>query len=320
MNPAIPFAFIMLLSTVARAEPDFKLDGYIALGAESDPTGKVEDLFKLRLDLKTKRENGIRIKIELKADEDSRDLSVQDAYVDYRSEDEITNIRGGRGEKTIGWEIEDPQRNRMSIRHSLAYRFLNDRLIIGKDYFLSYERDLETRRLGFSLHYDESKNTALVLNAILKPDPGWRFGIWTTLLGMRNQFRKTNHLELALSGEYRSELHRVELELFGGGDPFRTEIERFYGDGRRVRFAIIKTGYGLYFGKWNPYLIATLLWKDLDHDGDKTTEGILGLRFFLTDALDLAGEYRRTVNTSDFDPSTLPYHADTGAFLARYYF
>jgi len=321
MRPAIVLAFILLSAMNAHAKSDFKLEGRLGLGAETLASGEVKDLFQLRLNLKTKRKEGVRADIEVKANENSRELSVRDAFADYRTEDENTRVRGGRGKKILGWEYEYPYSDLMSIDHSLVYRFLEDRSIVGRDFFTEYLRKIsENWKLAFSAHYDESKDSALVLSAVHTPGSLWRFGLWASLQGNLNPFRKTNHLEFTLSTRYEADRHRAELEAFAGGDPYRTEIERFYGNGRRVRFAGFKGEYGLRLDSWNPYLIASLLFKDLDHTGDKSTEGIFGLRYFVTEPFQLAGEWRRVNNTSDFDSSTEPYHSDTFAFIARYYF
>jgi hypothetical protein len=318
------------------------MQGRIGLGAESDPRGNVEDNFEVRLGFKTKRRENIRAFIELKANENSRDASVHEAFADYRTADKISRLRAGRGKKILGWEYEYSTRDRLSIHRSLAYQYLADRSSVGRDYFLEYQWrspstivdpgdepgpdaslliEPETRwKLSTSIHYDESKQAAVILSTIFTPNPIWAFGGWVSWQNVRNQFRKSDYLILVLSSLFHSGSHRAAVELFQGSDPYRTEVERFYGSGRGVHFGSIKAEYGFSLGNWNPYLVTTFIARDLAHFGDRTTEGVFGMRFFVSSDLSMAAEFKAVESVADFDLSTLSYDYTSGAFLARYYF
>jgi hypothetical protein len=370
-SPLPIFIGIVLLGVLAvepaRAEKgdgkkaDFKMQGRLGLGAETNADDRVEDVFETRLGIRTKRKKGTRVNVELRADEGSREVLINDAFADYRDKSKTHRVRGGRGKKIMGWEYEYPTADRLSIHRSLAYSYLADRALVGRDYFVSYhwfdradepaessEKDSETEeveaktresdldssvanptfmidpdqkwKLGASVHYDESKNAAYILDAIATLGDKWRVGAWLSMQWTRSQHRRLDTLEGVLSALFQSGKHRATAEVFAGGDPSRTLIAKFYGSGRTVSFAAAKLDYGAYFGEWNPYIVLTRLWRDLAHRGDYSDERILGIRRYLGEDFSVAAELRSAVSRSDYDLTTVPYQHETVGFIARYFF
>lgn len=347
-----------LVSVNAYATKDFKLQGRLGLGAETVQEGEVENQFEMRLGIKTKRRHGARGYLEIRADEGDREVSVQDAFLDWGNEEESSRIRAGRGKKILGWEYDYSTSDRLSINRSLLYDFLANRQLVGRNYFIGYqwtsvrpapngtpqgENELpesgssnldssmvnpfimidpsERWTLGSSFHYNESRDSAIILSATTSPSPSWRFGGWIEFQWNRGQFSDTtDSFETMFSVLYQESAHRTAVELFFGDDPYRTQVEKYYGGGRNVRAAGAKAEYGLYFGGFNPYTVATLLFKDVDHYGDRTLEVIGGLRYFFSEGLNLAAEYRHNRSTSAYDTTSEPYSYGTFAVLGRYFF
>ncbi len=328
-----------------------KVQGRLGLGAESTALqGKVENLFETRIGIKTKKIENTRAYLEVRADEGSRDVSIQDLFFDYRSDDQRSRVRAGQGKKIIGWEYDLSNSERLSLRRSLTYQYLEDRSVVGRDYFLQYQwrnSDLETEsettadsdldtavvdrnalidpaekvRLALAFHSTESKDMALIASAIATLTDRFRLGAWAAVHGARNSFHRTDHPQFALSALFQSGIHRGAAEAFMGGDPQRTEMERFYGGGRRVRYAALKGEYALMIlRQWSPYWVHTTLYRDLGQGGDRSQEDVLGLRLYVGNYLQIAGEFRRNENRSETDPASVPHRYDTAGVLARYYF
>jgi hypothetical protein len=356
------FMTVALAAGSARAEkpdgesegkkPDFKLQGRLGLGAETNADDRVEDVFETRLGIRTKRKKGTRVNVEFRADEGSRDVLLNDAFVDYRDKSKNHRLRGGRGKKILGWEYEYPTADRLSIHRSLAYGYLEDRALVGRDYFVSYhwfdrveseaeeteaktgESDLDSSaanptfmidpdqkwKLGAAIHYDESKNAAFIFDAIATLGDSWRIGAWTSLQWTRSQHSRLDTIEGVLSGLFQSGKHRAALELMGGGDPSRSLISKFYGGGRTVSFAAAKLEYGAYLGEWNPYALLTRIWRDLAHRTDHSDERVLGIRRYWGEDFSVAAELRSVVSHSEYDLTTVPYQHETVGFVARYFF
>jgi hypothetical protein len=362
--------FGALLSTVEipvtnanAAKPDFKLQGRLGLGAETNDEDRVDDIFETRLGFRSKRQKGVRANVEVRADEGSREVLINDAFAEYQNEEKTFRIRGGRGKKILGWEYEYPTANRLSIHRSLAYQFLEDRALVGRDYFVSYqwfdrhsesngenpeevdsdrsdsedktrEGDLDSSagnptymidpmlhwKLGAAIHYDESKNSALIFHAITTLGSDWRIGAWLSLQRTRSQHSRVDTTEGVVSLLYQKGKHRAALELFAGDDPYRTLVDKFYGGGRSVYFTGAKAEYGAFLGPWNPFFLNTILWRDLAHGSDRAEETVVGIRRYWGEDFSLAAEVRRTRSRSDYDPTVMPYAHETVGFVARYFF
>lgn len=344
----IPAAFAMLGWGSAFASKDFQIQGRLGLGAGQVQEGEIENHFETRLGFKTKRKNGARAYVELRADEGSRDVSLQDSFLDWRNDEKTSRIRAGRGKKILGWEYDYPTSDRLSIRRTLTYDFLANRQLVGRDYFIGYQwtrlppaneesptSDLdssvgnpaflidptETLKLGADFHYNESRDSAIILSASTLPSAHLRFGAWASIQWNRGQFDEvTRSLSSMLSALFEIPGHRVAAECYFGDDPYRTQVEHSFGEGRNVRAVSLKGEYGAYLGDFNPYIVGTVLWKDLANRGDRTDERIVGLRYFFSENLNLAGEYLHRENRSTYDTTSESYSYKTFALLGRYYF
>lgn len=352
--PAILSVFAAEAFPSAYAKEEYNIRGRLGIGAEETKDDSVADQFEVRLGIRTKRKDRVRGYVEVKADEDDRDVKIHDAYADYKSESGASRIRAGRGKKVIGWEYEYSTADRLTIKRSAAYQYLEDRSLVGRDYFAYYQWHLakkessddqndengsasygvdaskgrplslidpsEVLELGIAIHYDEAKNGAVILSAIVTPSPLWRFGLWAGAQGTRDQDGRTDTFNGALSALFQSGVHRAGAELFFGRDPFRTEIEENYGGGRNVAYGAIKAEYGFLHRGWNPFYVATVLWKDLDHRGDRTETQALGLRYYIVETLNFTLEWDRNKNISNFDPTSMPYKHSEVLFMGRYFF
>jgi hypothetical protein len=359
LSVALWLAFSATKANAAKA--DFKLQGRLGLGAETNDEDRVDDIFETRLGFRTKRKEGVRANVEVRADEGSREVLINDAFAEYRNEEKTHRIRGGRGKKILGWEYEYPTANRLTIHRSLAYQFLEDRALVGRDYFIAYdwfdrlpepeksdgdesaaddsgdktrEGDMDSSagnpaymidpsqrwKLGAAVHYDESKNSAFIFHAIATLGSDWRIGSWLSFQWTRSQHSRVDTTEGVVSLLYQKGKHRAAVEFFAGDDPYRTLVDKFYGGGRSVYFAGVKAEYGAFLGPWNPFLLNTILWRDLAHGSDRAEETAAGLRRYWSEDFSLAAEVRRTRSRSNYDPTVMPYAHETVGFVARYFF
>jgi len=352
----------LLFMDQAFAAKDFKLQGRLGIGASSTPANELEHEFEMRLGIETKRKKRVKAVVELRADEDGREATINDAFIDWRNKAKTSRIRGGRGKKILGWEFDYSTADRLSISRSLTYDFLSNRAIVGRDYFVGYQwtkfreveeadedegnegtieegrkgstSDLDSSRgdpthlidstdawkLGIDFHYNESRDSAFIASATHSLSENLRLGAWAIFQWTRGQYRVSDSTGLMTSVLYQTGIHRAEFEIFYGDDPYRTQVEKMYGPGRNIRVTSVKGGYALNVGPINPYVVGTMFWKDLDHPGDSTREGIFGLRYYLNDDLSFAGECRITKNESSFDTTSEPYLSRIYALLGRYYF
>jgi hypothetical protein len=353
--PILAIGILTFLSPSAHAKGDFKLGGRIGLGFAVDEEDGTDDVFEMRLAMKTKRqEDGLKAYVEMKAEDGSREIDVHDAFADWRDPGERSRVRFGRGKKIMGWEYEYSTAERLGIGRSAAYRFLSERALVGRDYFVSYDwfdrsveaakesddADVEEResldsliaspgdlvpanehwKLGIAAHYDESKDLGLIVNAITSLSDDVRVGAWLSRQRTRTAHTGIYTHQATLSTMFQHGAHRGAIELFAGEDPTRTLAERRMGGERTIRFGAAKAEYGLYFGRWNPYAILTRLQRDLRHFHDRTIEVTGGLRIFLSKRLSLAGEATSTTSRSTFDPTVAPFDRTSGNIIARYYF
>ena len=93
----------------------------------------------------------------------------------------------------------------------------------------------------------------------------------------------------ALGGEILrdTEKHHVEIEAMIGQDPFASEFEKSFGDGKNVYFCGGKILYGHYFSKsrFEPVLVSSLLVPDLKTFDMNTIEVLVGLNYYAAAAL-----------------------------------
>ncbi len=345
---------------------DFKFSGRLGVGLVNSPdeNDDFKSDFEMRFQAASKRKQGYKGVLELRGDEGTRTVSIQDAFVDYKNEDKDQRVRFGRGKKILGWQWEYPTAARLTINRTQAYDFLSQRNLTGRDYFASYvwtvkqdeppevtvdetdadapeEKDsisfktltdtsyfdpdrmidpLEKWKFEIAGHLNEADDVTLIVSAIRTLNSNLRVGAW--LLGGRAQSvtQVQGIWAGTLSALYRQSIHRVEVELFSGADPYRTEINRLYGGGRPVQFAAARANYGLYLARWNPYLSADCVWKDFADRANRAYQGIAGLRYFLTPGLTLTGEGSLLTSLSGNDPTSYPFHDHEVRVLARYFF
>lgn len=130
---------IPLVPAFAAKDP-FKMQGRVGLGLEGASSEDQEKIFDLRLGFQSRRRDRIKANVELRADEDSRDVGINDAFVDYKNEEKTFRIRAGRGKKIMGWEWLYPVSARLSIHRSSVAGYMEDREFVGRDYFAEFLR------------------------------------------------------------------------------------------------------------------------------------------------------------------------------------
>lgn len=335
---------------------DVKVEGRIGLGMQTRENAPSENLYEVRMGFETRRKNGAEANVEFRVDEDSRDVSINDAFMDWKSESKRTRWRFGRAKKILGWEYQYSTSARLSIKRSRFSGYLGERALVGRDYFVEFQRfgfreapqppngtgngseapdegldsqagDIsqlidpgESWRAGLSAHFDETRNYALILNALWSPGERWRTGAWLYL-------HRANTIESSVlapgamvSALYQAGAHRAALELFAGRDPYRTALEEIYAGDRSIHFAAARAEYGVYLGPWNPYAVVSVILRELPSKRDREEEAMVGLKYFFWEKLSLAGELSLTRSQAAANPSVASYRDSEAAVMGRYFF
>lgn len=169
-------------------------------------------------------------------------------------------------------------------------------------------------------HFNEMKDISVIGSAIFTPNAQYRFGGWLTVGRTQAGSGVQGSWAATLSGLYQNHIHRIGLEVFGGTDTYRNEITMVYGDQTSYKFAAMKAEYGLYLSEWNPYAVGSYLVKDWKQLGDRTLEGIFGLRYFFEATLNIAVEGSLISAVSHTDPTSSGYSESQAKVMARYFF
>ncbi len=343
--------------------PGIQFGGTLGFGANTTTRqGNVEEDYELKIEAKSKRWKGFAAMLELRTDEDSRALTIQDTYIDGKFANGESRVRFGRGRRVLGWEYENPTSRRLSIGRTAISDFMSIRGLAGRDFFARYvwtgissraEGDLHREEgtldslsegtssppsatdsggaylrledeapltLSGAVHYNETADSAVILGGFACPDENWRFGAWVLIQRSQLPTRAMGSWGGVLSSLYQPGRHRVELEFFSGKDPYRSEVELSYGDGRPVSYWASRLAYGYQFGPVLPYFVGSYISRDWNHPEDRTFQRILGLKFFFNPALSISGEFDTTTNVSISDPTSVSYARNEIRIFSRYFF
>lgn len=349
-------ALIFTIPEAAAKNKDFDFAGRIGAGFRGNYQGESKRRFEMRLQAESPRKDGVKGVVEMRGDEDTRTISVNDAFVDYRNDQKDRRVRFGRGKKILGWEWEYSTSVRLTINRSSPYDFLSERALTGRDYFLSYvwltqkdsvvnegegeevPTDLKALtntsyvdptkiidpsqkwKYELSVHTNESDDIAIIGSVIRTFAPHWRLGGWVLAQRLRSVTEVMGVWATTASLLYQAGIHRVAVEWFAGHDPFRSELNRLYGGSRATYFTSVRGEYGAFVQKWNPYMSAAGLWNDVFIARDRLYEGILGVRYFFTPKMNVALEGMTRSSLSPRDPTQGSYSENGLQLLVRSFF
>lgn len=341
--------FALFFMGSASAEP-LSFDGVVGLGGRFGGSNTSKVLYETALSAATPRVEGARAVFEVAADQDARELALQEGFFDYRESCAPAQFRAGRGRKKIGWEYEHPSAARLGVQRTLPYEFLAERSLVGREYFAGFDWHLTKNeraecargtdpgefldgqwmsperlidpngriRFGLNATFNESNDYSLLAHGLFTLSPSWRLGAWAQAQRLQT---KNVHDPLyvwagAASALFQGGIHRAELELFLGHDPLASRLEKERPTGKgNTSFAAASLGYGIYPGAWNPYLLGSFLKRDLSLTAHAFTLAS-GLRFFFRPKLSLAAEFKVEALRS----ASMGAENYSGLFLGRYYF
>ena len=121
----------------------------------------------------------------------------------------------------------------------------------------------------------------------------------------------------ALSALLDTEHVLVEAELFAGIDPFETEFEKNFGDGRKVAFGAGKLLTGLRLGaekQYEPFLGYSNIRHDLEYVRYHSAEYLVGLNYRATTAVTIAGNLNLVSTNSRIDYEHLTWNDSSVEF------
>ena len=299
--------FISLSETALFAAGEVKFQGEVSSGVEVVEFKNGRSKTEAELKLETDRTEGVKAVLEFEVSNNDPDVELEEIYIDKKMESGNKVILGVT-KKILGLEYQRSDRKRLPISRTLIYRKLETFAYVGKETTLRYETDQEdstcfTVSAGYAASLDYN------IMGLVKSDLGNDLSLlWT---GLVQSDKITNSRQMVWATTFSllldSDSMLAEAELIGGQDPFESDFEKTFGDGRKVVFAGAKLLYGLKLGdqgRYQPFLSYSNVRHDLDFIRYYSDEYLFGLEYKATKMLSFAGNLNlvSTNSRSDYEP------------------
>ena len=298
--------FISLSETALFAAGEVKFQGEVSSGVEVVEFKNGRSKTEAELKLETDRTEGVKAVLEFEVSNNDPDVELEEIYIDKKMESGNKVILGVT-KKILGLEYQRSDRKRLPISRTLIYRKLETFAYVGKETTLRYETDQEdstcfTVSAGYAASLDYN------IMGLVKSDLGNDLSLlWT---GLVQSDKITNSRQMVWATTFSllldSDSMLAEAELIGGQDPFESDFEKTFGDGRKVVFAGAKLLYGLKLGdqgRYQPFLSYSNVRHDLDFIRYYSDEYLFGLEYKATKMLSFAGNLNlvSTNSRSDYE-------------------
>lgn len=300
---------IFAIGTVATplfADEGVKVEGEVKTGVEVLEFKNGKAVTEAQLKLETKRVDSVKARIELEMDNLDRVVELEEVFLDKKFSDEQKMVMG-LTKKIIGLEYERSDRERMPLSRSLIYRKLETFAYVGRETTVRYISEDENNRAKFikaSLGYADSLDYNI--SSIFSLPVGDDLSVLWSGLIQSDKINKGRQLAwaTAFSALYDSDSLLIEAELFGGTDPYESEFEKAFGEGRTVHFGAGKVFAGLRLGsdkQYEPFLGYSNVRHDIEYIRYYSAEYLAGLNYNVTRAFTLAGNMSLVATNSRFD-------------------
>lgn len=306
-----------------------KIEGRVSVGFESEEFRNGRSYYDAEIEFETKRKQGTRAVTSFRAKSKDTAVVLEDAYIDHKIEDG-ESLYVGQTKKRLGLEYHKKDSERLTIERSPVYQKLEEFAFVGREMTIRWEQepDLKAGERGYqaSVGYSESIDANVILHTE-QPFSGGDFsaGAWLLLQSDRIDAGRQLVYATILSLWTNLDDHRFQFELVGGKDPFMSEYERAFGDGKPVHFAAAKAQYGLGIktaadNLLEPLVQTSVVTHDLETPGYNTIQLLIGFNYWMSDALRVAFNIEGIGTNSPLDLKTRAYNDSNARIEATYYF
>lgn len=268
------------------------ISGWLRTGTEYVYNNRFrENFYRAKVQFNVKVDKNLEAQIDIRGESDTHEMELREAFFTV----DLGKAKGldfGQNEKQFGLEFQKPKEKLLTAERTLLYRYLEPFGFVGRDVNLRYYRkarsDVRRGGIALGLGYSEDHNITAVghsarLNAL------GSFALGASGLVQLDKIAGGSQTVWALGGEILrdTEKHHVEIEAMFGQDPFASEFEKSFGDGKNVYFVGGKILYGHYFTKsrFEPVVVSSLLVPDLETFDLNTIELLVGLNYYANSAL-----------------------------------
>jgi hypothetical protein len=298
------FSILFCFGTVASAAGEVKFEGEVNSGVKVEEFKNGQAKTEAELKLETDRKEGVKAVLEFEVSNVDTELEIEEIYIDKKQESGSKIILGVT-KKVLGLEYERSDAKRLPISRTLIYRKLDTFAYVGKETTLRYESDQESGT-SFTLSAGYAASLDYNIMGLLQTDLGSNLSfLWT---GLVQSDKITNGRQMVWATTFSILLDDdssvLESELIGGQDPFESDFEKTFGDGRKVVFAGAKLLYGLRLGKnrqYLPFLAYSNVRHDLKYVRYYSDEYLFGLEYNATKMLSFAGNLNLVSSNSRID-------------------
>ncbi|MDZ7360487.1 MAG: hypothetical protein ONB46_07135 [candidate division KSB1 bacterium] len=290
-------SIFFLLLWMSYAPPMFAqakttISGWLRTGVEYEYNKRFrENFYRGKVQFNVKVDKNLEAQIDIRGESATHEMELREAFF-TADLGKAVGLDFGQGKKRFGLEFQKSKENLLTNERTLIYQHLEPFGFVGRDVNLRYYRKAKSdgRRNGISLSlgYSEDHNVTVVghwtrLNTI------GSFAVGASSLVQIDKIAGGSQIVWALGAELLRDMekHHVEIEAVAGQDPFRSEFEKSFGDGKNVYFFGGKILYGHYFKKsrLEPVLVYSLLVPDVDAFDVNTVEVLAGLNYYAVAAL-----------------------------------
>lgn len=315
----LTFAFVDLFGEVEKVH----LSGRIQSGADVEHYERGRTIHDAKLNWMSELQPNSKGYISLIKETNQPDITLKECYIRGKL-DEDNTLDFGFAKKPFGLNYYLSENERKTIKSSRIYEKLESFGYIGDESTLRvFQNTDKERSFGylFSLGYDESLESNLIFSLYKDSDQGDpNFGFWFLLQSDRINNKRVNVWSLALAVWSHSNTATYEVEVIGGVDPFDSEYNELFADGRKVYFAGISTLYSYKFDLLEPLLQLTYLLHDDGHKGYDTYEILSGINYHFSSNFKLALNMTETATNSKEALGERSYDESYISLQARLYF
>lgn len=312
------FTGVFLILFGVNAAPVFSqakttISGWLRAGTEYVYNNRFrENFYRAKVQFNVKVDKNLEAQIDIRNESADHELELREAFftVDLGKAE---GLDFGQSKKQFGTEFQKSKEKLLTAERTLLYRYLEPFGFVGRDVSFRYYRKArdDVRRSGMSLAlgFSEDHNLTAIGRTTRLRTLG-SFAMGASGLVQLDKIAGGSQTVWALGGEMLrdTEKHHVEIEAMIGQDPFSSEFEKSFGDGKNVYFGGGKILYGHYFTKsrLEPVLVSSLLVPDLNTFDRNTVQLLVGLNYYAAAALRLAlnGDLRLATSAKNQDERT----------------
>jgi hypothetical protein len=297
----------------ARCQAKTTISGWLRAGVEYFYNERFrENFYRGKIQLNVDVDKNLEAQLDIRGESDTHEMELREAFLTV----DLGKIKGldiGQSKKQFGIEYQKSKEKLLTVERTLIYRYLEPFGFVGRDLNFRYYRkarsDVRRGGIAIGLGYSEDHNVTVVGHSTRLNTLG-SFALGASALVQLDKISGGSQTVWALGGELLrdTEKHHVEIEAMIGQDPFESEFEKSFGDGKNVYFAGGKFLYGHYFSKsrLEPVLVSSLLVPDLEAFDINTIEFLVGLNYYAVPSLriGLNGDLLLATSTKNQDERT----------------